>query len=155
MSRRLGSKLERAALPKPIAGEPTKPAHLSASASAEWDRILGELIASGLTLTPAHRGLVALAATLSADIKSCWAAIEANGSDYCHSAAGTPKLHPAVQRLDCLRRDLLKALTALGLQKPALENENTGERTLDDVLNAPDGPRSVPAKLDSHGHFIR
>jgi phage terminase small subunit len=145
----LGSRLERAAQPKPLAGKPAKPAHLSASASPEWDRILGELVASCLTLTPAHRGLVALAATLSADIKSCWAAIEANGSDSCHSAAGTPKLHPAVQRLDCLRRDLLKALTALGLQKPALEDdENTGKPTLADIL---DGDGTVGSAKRLHG----
>jgi hypothetical protein len=98
-------------------------------------------------MSHSDRGLVALAATFSADIKSCWAAIEANGSDYCHSAAGTPKLHPAVQRLDCLRRDLLKALTALGLQKPALEEENTGERTLADILEGDGTPGSAKRRL--------
>src|SRR6266404_22098 len=125
MSRKLGSHLETTKQKaKPIAGEPVKPSHLSEQASAEWDRILAELSASGLTLTPAHRALVTLAATLSADIKRCWSVIEANGSEYCKAGTGAPKLHPAVQRLDALRRDLAKVLAALGLQRPVPDDED-------------------------------
>lgn len=139
MSRPLGSKLEdskraRAAV-RPIAGEPTKPRGLSAQASIEWDKIVAELSASGLPLTPAHRGLVTLAATLSADIRRCWATLEANGGDYTTAGTGAVKLHPAAARLDCLRRDLLKAFVALGLQKPKPDPAEDGEPSLEDFLN--------------------
>ena len=54
----------------PTFGTPQKPAHLSAVASAEWDKLIKEIDASGLQVTPAHRALISLAATLAADIKS-------------------------------------------------------------------------------------
>lgn len=54
----------------PAFGQPAKPANLSPSAAAEWDRLIGEIEASGLQITPAHRALISLAATLAADIKS-------------------------------------------------------------------------------------
>ena len=135
MSRKLGSHLESTKKPsKLIPGTPEKSKGLSVRASAEWDRLLDELSRSGLTLTPAHRALVTLAATLSADIRSCWNAIEANGSEYIQAGTGALKLHPAVSRLDGLRRDLAKVLSSLGLEKPVAEEEEEGE-TLEDVLN--------------------
>jgi phage terminase small subunit len=147
MSRKLGSHLDSTKPKgKPVAGEPVKPAHLSASASAEWDRILGELISSGLTLTPAHRGLVALAATLSADIRKCWTVLQENGGDYTTAGTGAVKLHPAAARLDCLRRDLAKVLASLGLQKPAQEDPDDGKPTLEDVLDG-DGTAGSAARL--------
>ena len=54
----------------PTFGQPTKPANLSPAAAAEWDRLIAEIEASGLQITPAHRSLIACAATLEADIKS-------------------------------------------------------------------------------------
>jgi P27 family predicted phage terminase small subunit len=135
MSRRLGSKLETTKPPaKPIAGAPTKPSHLSAQASEEWDRILDELSRSGLPLTPAHRGLLHLASTLSADIKRCWERVETEG-EYVTGGSGGLKPHPALQRMDLLRRDLLKAFIQLGLKKPEPEGEKRKGPTLEEVLN--------------------
>ena len=39
--------------------------------------------------------------------------------------SGGLKPHPALQRLDLLRRDLIKVMTQLGLQKPEPENMTT------------------------------
>ncbi len=137
MSRKLGSHLE-STKPKPtlVPGQPVKPGALSTQAAKEWDRIVAELNASGLTLSPAHRGLVTLAATLSADIRRCWATLEVNGGDYTTAGTGAVKLHPAAARLDCLRRDLLKALVALGLQRPKAEPKADEGESLEDFLNA-------------------
>jgi P27 family predicted phage terminase small subunit len=135
VSRKLGSKLERTKQDtKLTAGEPVKPSHFTARASAEWDRIISELSASGLTLTPAHRGLVALAATLSADIRSCWERVATDG-EYVKGGSGGLKPHPALQRMDLLRRDLAKVLASLGLQKPSPEDLTPKGPTLEDVLN--------------------
>ena len=83
--------------------------------------ILAELASSGLQLTPAHRALVSLAATLSADIKSCWKRVEED-REYVTGGSGGLKPHSALQRLDLLRRDLIKVMTQLGLQKPEPED---------------------------------
>lgn len=95
-----------------------KSPNLSAWASEEWDRLLAELEKSGITLTPAHRCTLVVAATLRADIRDCWAVIDGNGSAYTTAGTGAVKLHPAAARLDVLRRDLIKALAQLGLEKP-------------------------------------
>jgi hypothetical protein len=58
MSRRLGSKLEttnRHSNTKLISGELVKSSNLSEWASQEWDKLLAELEASGISLSPAHR----------------------------------------------------------------------------------------------------
>ena len=59
---------------------PLKPAGLSAAASIEWDRLLGEIEASGLQITPAHRAAISLAATIAADITDSWAAVQKDGA---------------------------------------------------------------------------
>ena len=101
-----------------VPGNPAKPDNLSEWASAEWDKLLAELEASGLVLSPAHRCTLVVCATLKADIRACWAALKANGGDYTKAGTGAVKLHPAAARLDVLRRDLTKALALLGLQRP-------------------------------------
>jgi phage terminase small subunit len=135
MSRKLGSKLESTKqASKLIAGTLDKSSNLSEWASVEWDKLLAELEASGIDLSPAHRCTLVVCATLRADIRDCWAVIRENGSAYTQAGTGAVKLHPAAARLDVLRRDLTKSLALLGLQKPVPDNEEHGE-TLEDILN--------------------
>lgn len=135
MSRKLGSRLEttkRAS--KLITGTLDKSSNLSEWAAQEWDKLLAELEASGIDLSPAHRCTLVVCATLRADIRDCWAVIRANGSAYTQAGTGAVKLHPAAARLDVLRRDLTKSLALLGLQKPIPDDTEPGE-TLEDILN--------------------
>jgi P27 family predicted phage terminase small subunit len=117
----------------PAFGQPAKPAHLSEAAAREWDKLVGEIAASSLQVTPAHRGLLQLAATLQADIKSDWEEIKREGA-YKLAANGAIVAHPAVKRMGALRRDLIKALSAIGL-RPGVTNEHADGDTLADVLN--------------------
>ena|ERR1700692_4128135 len=136
MSRKFGSTLEttkRAS--KLTTGEVVKSSTLSPWASQEWDKLLSQLEASGITLSPAHSCTLVVCATLRADIRDCWQAITQNGGAYTKAGTGAVKLHPAAARLDVLRRDLTKALGLLGLQKPTPEEQNAGD-TLEDILNS-------------------
>ena len=47
-------------------GQPLRPSNLSPRAALEWDRIVGELAASNIQVTPAHRTALSLAATIAA-----------------------------------------------------------------------------------------
>ena len=60
-------------------GQPQKPTNLSARAASEWDRIVGELAASQIRVTPAHRTVLSQAATISADIAEAWRHIVEDG----------------------------------------------------------------------------
>jgi phage terminase small subunit len=113
-------------------GNLQKPQNLSALASAEWNRFTGELEQAGIRVTAAHRSIVSLAATTAADIKAAWAAVEKDGA-YIETRTGL-QMHPAAKRIDALRRDLLKALTQLGL-RTVVEAPKETERTLEDILN--------------------
>jgi|ERR1051326_1449530 phage terminase small subunit len=112
-----------------------KPSNLSVRAAQEWDRILNRLKESGIELTPAHEVTVGVCSTLLADIAECWETIQTNGGSFCKAGTGAPKLHPAAARLDVLRRDLIKALAQLGLQKPPKPIDTDGQETLEDVLS--------------------
>src|ERR1035437_5462055 len=90
-------------------GQPLKPSTLSPRAAAEWDRLIGELAASNILVSPGHRALLSLSATIAADIVEAWAAIERDGA-YIETKAGIVA-HPATKRLDALRRDRIKVLT--------------------------------------------
>lgn len=103
-------------------------------ASQEFDRLLTQLEASGITLSPAHTCTLVAAATLRADIRDCWAVLKDNGGAYTKAGTGAVKLHPAAARLDVLRRDLLKALGLLGLQKPIAQDPSTGFDSLEEAL---------------------
>lgn len=115
------------------AGAPTKPASLSARASAEWDRLVGELHRSGIAVSEAHRATLSLASTIAADIKDAWACVERDGA-YIEGKAGLVA-HPASKRLDALRRDYFKVLVMLGLRAMVAQKEAAKEETLDDILN--------------------
>ena len=135
MSRKLGSKLERARKPRGTPAEIEKSPNLSPWASEEWDRLLAELEKSGIVLTPAHRCTLVVCATLRADIRDCWAVIRENRSAYTTAGTDAVKLHPAAARLDVLRRDLTKALALLGLQKPTPDDPEHDCLTLEDILD--------------------
>lgn len=105
---------------------------LSDNASAEWDRIVGELKAAGVTLSPIHRAPLTLAATIAADIKDGWENIKRDGS-YIMTKAGL-QAHPASKRIDALRRDYVKVLALLGL-RVAVTTGGSKEESLADVLN--------------------
>lgn len=118
----------------PKAGIPLKPKHLSEQAALEWDRLVSEIQASGIQVVPAHRPLLALAATIAADIKRDWAEIQKEGA-YHASEKGGVVAHPAVKRMDALRRDYIKTMSAIGL-RPALPTDGgEHEQSLEDVLN--------------------
>src|SRR6266478_705899 len=128
MSRKLGSHLESTKPPaKLLAGEPIKPERLSPQAAEAWDRLLGQLRASGIELSPAHSVTLSACSTLCADIADCWKVLQANRGNYTMAGTGAVKLHPAAARLDILRRDLTKALGLLGLQKPVPEAPDAGQ----------------------------
>src|SRR5580704_17113072 len=90
-------------------GKPVKPAHLSARAAKEWNRIVGELQASGIQVTIAHRAPLSLAATITADIADAWETVQEDGA-YQVTKTGAIQEHPASKKLDALRRDLIKVL---------------------------------------------
>lgn len=127
--------MSRQRKPKQAATDFEKSHNLSPWASAEWDRLLTELEASGITLTPAHRCTLVVCATLRADIRDCWEQIRENGSAYTKAGTGAVKLHPAAARLDVLRRDLTKALALLGIHKPVAELQDKTP-SLEDILNS-------------------
>ncbi len=112
-------------------GTPAKPAGLSTRASREWDRLLQELQDAGLQITVAHRAPLTLAATIAADLFTDWEVIKKDGA-YIQGRTGL-SAHPAVRRMDALRRDYIKVLGLLGLHA-AVSGEQPGEETLEDVL---------------------
>ena len=60
--------------------------------------------------------------------------ITTNRGAYTKAGTGAVKLHPAAARLDVLRRDLIKALGQLGLQKPVPDEPEDNSPTLEDIL---------------------
>jgi phage terminase small subunit len=124
-----GSKLR----PELTPGAPLKPTGLSERAAVEWDRLSAELAESGIMVTVAHRAPLALAATIAADIAEAWAAVNKDGT-YVEGKTGL-QAHPAVKRMDALRRDYIKVLGMLGLRAAVSGEARTGGETLEDVLN--------------------
>lgn len=116
-------------------GSPTKPRGLSASAALEWDRLTSELSEAGILITVAHRAAMTLAATIAADIKSDWAVLQNDGVYDLNAKTGTMQAHPAVKRMDALRRDYIKVLALLGLRAAVSGGTTPGGETLDDILN--------------------
>ncbi len=116
-----------------VAAAPTKPVSLSERAAKEWDRIAGELEAAHIILSPAHRSLLELAATISADISECLERIKQDG-EYIVTKAGLVA-HPASKRKDALRRDYIKVAATLGLRSATAGPPPDKGKTLDDILD--------------------
>jgi phage terminase small subunit len=124
--------------PSLIPGAPLKPTGLSVRAAVEWDRLLKELEDAGLQITVAHRAPLTLAATIHADIASDWAVIQIEGAYLENHKTGAVQMHPAVKRMDALRRDYVKVLSLLGL-RAAVSGESAGDdEDLDKVLAGED-----------------
>lgn len=116
-----------------VAAAPVKPDNLSDRAAREWDRIAGELEAAHILLSPAHRSLLELAATISADIAECLERIVTDG-EYIVTKAGLVA-HPASKRKDALRRDYIKAAATLGLRSATAGPVPSKDKTLEDILD--------------------
>jgi P27 family predicted phage terminase small subunit len=97
-------------------GKPDKPAYLSDKAAAEWDRIIDELLDSGIQVSRAHRSLVEVAATTAVDMADARETVETEGAYVLNEKTGATISHPAARRLDTLRRDYIKVLSLLGLR---------------------------------------
>ena len=116
-------------------GAPDKPATLSPAAAAAWDRLVAELAASGIQVSKAHRALLSIASTLTADIADAWRVVQAEGAYVTNEKTGALQAHPASKRLDTLRRDYIKVLTMLGLRTAVAVRDTKNEPTLEDILN--------------------
>jgi P27 family predicted phage terminase small subunit len=119
-------------------GMPVKPAALSEAASRNWDRLIGEMEASAITLIPGFRAAIAQAATIQADLEVAWEDIRANGR-YIVSKTGVKKINPAVEDTHKLNEKLSRALYALGLTPKSLGGnagkDTDNEPSLEDIVN--------------------
>ena len=114
-------------------GKPLKPDNMSDRAAKEWDRLTAELETAHIQVSTAHRPLLSLAATIAADIAKAWEVVKAEGEYLTNRKTGVVQAHPASKRLDALRRDYIKVLTALGTRAtpaPPLDNGPTLEELL-------------------------
>ena len=118
-----------------LAGKPLKPSNLSERAAREWDRITGELEASQIQVTSAHRAVLSMAATISADIQDAWETVQEDGAYSVNAKTGAVQAHPASKKLDALRRDYIKVLAMLGLRTAVAGKDPDKEATLEDLLN--------------------
>ena len=114
-------------------GHPAKPPGLTPAASAEWDRIVGEIEASHIQLTMAHRSVLELAANIAADLGECAARLQKDG-EYIVTKAGLVA-HPASKRKDALRRDYIKVASMLGLRSAVAGPPADKGKSLEDILD--------------------
>jgi phage terminase small subunit len=114
-------------------GKPLKPSNLSDRAAAEWDRLVGELENAQIATSSAHRALISVAATLAADIATQWETLKKEGELLRNTKTGAVQSHPATKRLDALRRDYIKVLTALGTRATPAPPPDNGP-TLEEIL---------------------
>jgi phage terminase small subunit len=114
-------------------GAPDKPATLSPAAAAAWDRLVAELSASGIQVSKAHRALLSIASTLTADIADAWDVVKAEGTYLTNIKTGALQAHPAAKRLDALRRDYIKVMSLIGLRS-AVHGDSSGP-SLEEILN--------------------
>lgn len=116
-------------------GKPLKPGNLSPRASAEWDRLSGELEAAQIQVTAAHRAPLSMAATIAADIADAWETVQEDGAYQTNVKTGAISEHPASKKLDALRRDYIKYLAMLGLRTAVAGEPAKNGPNLDDLLN--------------------
>lgn len=97
-------------------GVPARPDNLEGKAAEAWDEIVTELVDSGIQLSKAHRTLLETAATLVADMEDSREVAKIEGHYRENPRTGAYQLHPAVRRLDALRRDFIKTMSQLGMR---------------------------------------
>ena len=112
---------------KLIPGMPVKPRGLSESASRYWDELLVVMNASGISLIPGDASIVAMAATLKADLSAAWEIVKRDGR-YVTTKTGVMKIHPAVEDTAKLNEKLSKCLWQLGLT-PKSRGNTTAKTT--------------------------
>jgi phage terminase small subunit len=115
-------------------GQPLKPLNLSDRAAIEWDRLVSELDGAQIRISTAHRALLSLAATVSADIGQAWEVVKAEGAYITNKKTGVVQVHPASKTLNELRRDLIKILTALGTRAMPAPPQDEGQ-SLEEFLS--------------------
>ena len=116
-------------------GIPAKPPGMSKAAAAEWDSIARDIQDSNISVTKMHGRLIELAAKIAVDIEAAAKKVDADGPYYLNKNTGAVMLHPATRRLDSLRRDYAKVLSALGLRTAmagALGKGNSLDELMDD-----------------------
>jgi phage terminase small subunit len=115
-------------------GRPAKPPGLSKVAALEWDRLVSDLADSNITIAKVHGRLIEQAAVIAADIEKTTKTVDEKGEYYKNPSTGAILVHPAVRRLDGLRRDYVKVLSLLGLRSAVGSPPETG-KSLDDILD--------------------
>jgi phage terminase small subunit len=115
-------------------GQPLKPVNLSARAAVEWDRLISELEGAQIQVSTANRAMLSLAATIAADIGQAWEVVKEEGAYLVNKKTGVTQEHPASKKLDALRRDYIKVLTALGTRAVAAPPPDNGP-SLEDILS--------------------
>jgi len=125
---------------------PAKPEGLSESASRYWDELLIVMATSGISLIPGDASIVAMAATLKADLSAAWEIVKRDGR-YITTKTGVMKIHPAVEDTAKLNEKLSKCLWQLGLtpksrgnQVKAVESSEPDELAF---LNDDEPPKTV------------
>ena len=116
-------------------GKPVKPKTLSKEAAAEWDRLVEDINESGIQLAKAHGELLAMAATIAADIADASETVKIEGAYVTNEKTGAMQSHPAARRLDNLRRDYIKVLSLLGLRSAVGGESSDSPKSLADLLN--------------------
>jgi phage terminase small subunit len=116
-------------------GLPAKPADLSKAAAREWDRLLRELVDSGIRVAKAHGRLLEQACNVRADLLEAAAVVKEKGAYYKNPNTGAILLHPAARRLDGLRRDYVKVLSLLGLRSAVADGGTEKGKSLEAELD--------------------
>jgi len=136
-------------------GMPVKPQGLSDAAARYWDELIDVMRVSGIVLIAGDASIVAMAATLKADLSAAWEIVKRDGR-YVTTKTGVMKIHPAVEDTAKLNEKLSKCLWQLGLtpksrgnQVKAAEHESD-DATLEDILEGDGTPGSAKRKREGN-----
>jgi phage terminase small subunit len=116
-------------------GLPAKPPKLPKDVSAEWDRLVSDLVESNISVAKAHGRLIEQAARIAVDIEDATEVVKDKGAYYLNKNTGAYLIHPATRRLDSLRRDYVKVLSLLGLRSVVAAAPETGQQSVEDMLD--------------------
>ena len=151
---RLGQKPRGIEHTQLIPGQPAKPQGLSEAAARYWDQLLDEMSRSGIALIPGDASIIAMAATIKADLATAWAYLQEHGR-YTVSKTGVQKLSPAAEDIGKLNEKLARCLWQLGLtpksrgnQVKAIEPDEDDELT--DILDGDGTPGSAKRKREGN-----
>jgi phage terminase small subunit len=120
---------------KLASGVPAKPPALTKKESAEWDRIVRELLDSNIKLSTAHRSLIENAACIAVEIADAKEVIELEGRYLVNPKTGVAAAHPAAKRMDNLRRDYVRIMSLLGMRSAPTVPGGDKKKSMSDLLN--------------------